>query len=65
MRINREMVNIVMARKKMTVTELAKVYGVSRARINIILNSREVTTICAGRMAAALEVDVAEILESA
>ena len=65
MRINREMVNIVMARKKMTVTELAKVYGVSRARINIILNSREVTTICAGRMAAALEVDVDEILESA
>nr|DAL01779.1 MAG TPA: addiction module antidote protein [Caudoviricetes sp.] len=46
----------------MTVTQLAEAYGVSRARINIILNQREVTPVCAGRIAKALGVDVTEIL---
>ena len=49
--------------KPFTVTNLAEKYGVSRARMNVILNSREVTAICAGRMANSLEVDVTEILE--
>lgn len=51
-----------MAEKKMSVTALAKAYGVSRARMHTILNSKTVTPICAGRLADALEVDVTEII---
>ena len=47
----------------MTVTALAEAYGVSRARMNMILNQREVTPLCAGRLAKALGVDVTEIIE--
>ena len=47
----------------MTVSGLAEAYGVSRARMNIILNQREVTPVCAGRIARALGVDVTEIIE--
>lgn len=47
----------------MTVSDLASAYGVSRARMNVILNQREVTPLCAGKLAKALCVDVTEILE--
>ena len=63
MRLNREKVNIHLARNKMTVSELAKVYGVSRARMNVILNSQVVTPVCAGRVAEALNVDVTAIID--
>lgn len=63
MRLSRRKIDIAMARKQMTVTQLAKAYGVSRARINVVLNQREVSTVSAGRMAEALGVDVTEILE--
>lgn len=63
MKISRDKINICMARKKMSVQALANAYGVSRARINVILNQREVSTISAGRLAEALRVDVTEILE--
>lgn len=63
MKISREKINVAMARKKMSVTALAKAYGVSRSRINIILNQKEVSTTSAGRMAEALGCDVTEILE--
>lgn len=63
MELSREKVDIAMARKKMTVTNLAEAYGVSRARMNVILNSRNISTICAGKLAAVLDVDVTEILE--
>lgn len=63
MRLSREKVNIAMARKKMTVIQLADSYGVSRARMNVILNSQVITPICAGRVADALGVDVTEIIE--
>lgn len=64
MKLSRNKIAIAMARKKMTVVELAKKYGVSRARINVILNQREVTPLCAGRIAEALDCDVTEILEN-
>ncbi len=64
MRISRDKINICMARKKMTVQALANAYGVSRTRINVLLNQREVSTVSAGRMASALGVDVTEILEN-
>lgn len=63
MKISREKINIEMARKKMNVQALADAYGVSRARINAILNQREVSVVSAGRLADALGVDVTEIIE--
>lgn len=63
MRLNRDKINICMARKKMSVTALADAYGVSRSRMNIILNQREVSVVSAGRLAEALECDVTEIIE--
>ena len=63
MKISREKINVQMARKQMTVAALAKNYGVSRARMNVILNQREVSTVSAGRLANALGVDVTEIIE--
>ena len=63
MRISRGKVDICRARKKMSVADLAAAYGVSRARMNVILNQREVSVVSAGRLADALGVDVTEILE--
>ena len=63
MKINREEINVVMARNKKTVTQLAAEYGVSRSRMNIILNSQIVTPVTAGRFAEVLGVDVTEIIE--
>lgn len=63
MRLNREKINICMARKKMSVQALADAYGVSRTRMNVILNQREVSVISAGRLAEALGCDVTEIIE--
>ncbi|NBK92187.1 XRE family transcriptional regulator [bacterium 1XD21-13] len=63
MRISRGKVDICRARKKMSVADLAAAYGVSRARMNVILNQREVSVVSAGRLADVLECDVTEILE--
>ena len=63
MRISRDKVDIWRARKKKSVADLAEAYGVSRARMNVILNQREVSVVSAGRLADALECDVTEILE--
>ncbi|MCI9600181.1 MAG: helix-turn-helix domain-containing protein [Lachnospiraceae bacterium] len=63
MKISRDKVDICMSRKKMTVQALADAYGVSRSRINVLLNQREVSTVAAGRLAEALGVDVTAILE--
>lgn len=63
MKLCRSKIDIELARKQMSVTDLANVYGVSRSRMNIILNSNVATTVCAGRVAKALDVDVVEIIE--
>ena len=63
MRLNREKVDLAMARNCMTVTDLAENYGVSRARMNVILNSQKITPLCAGRIAKALNCDVTEIID--
>lgn len=60
--LDRKKIDICRARKKMSVADLAKAYGVSRARMNVILNQREVTPVSAGRLADALGVDVTEII---
>lgn len=63
MKLNRDNVELARARKQMSITAMAEAYGVSRARMNIILNQREITPVCAGRIAAALDCDVTEIIE--
>lgn len=63
MKLNRDKINIAMARKQMTVQKLAEAYGVSRTRMNVILNQREVSVVSAGRMAASLGCDIEEIIE--
>ncbi|HCW40038.1 helix-turn-helix domain-containing protein [Phocaeicola plebeius] len=63
MKLCRSKIDIELARKQMSVTDLANVYGVSRSRMNIILNSNVVTPVCAGRVAKALDVDVVKIIE--
>ena len=62
MELNINKIKIQMARQQLSVSDLAKVYGVSRARMNTILGQRIVSPTTAGRMAAALGVDVTEIL---
>lgn len=61
--LSRNKINIQLAKRRFTVSKLADVYGVSRARMNILLNQREVTPVAAGRLAAALGCGVTEILE--
>ena len=63
MKVSKEKVDLVRANRCMTITTLAEAYGVSRTRMNMILNQREVTIVCAGRLAKALGVDVTEIIE--
>ena len=60
--LDRKKIDICRARKTMTVADLAEAYGVSRARMSVILNQREVTPVSAGRLADALGVDVTEII---
>ena len=64
MKISRDKVDVCRARKKKSVAELADAYGVSRARMNVILNQREVSVVSAGKLAEALRVDVTEIFPS-
>lgn len=63
MKVSRDKIDIARANRCMTISGLAEAYGVSRARMNMILNQREVTAVCAGRFAHALGVDVTEIIE--
>lgn len=63
MQLSKNKINVAIAREQITITKLAERYGVSRSRMNLILNSREVTPVCAGRLAKTLNVDVTEILE--
>lgn len=64
MELNRDKINVVMARKNMTVRQLAENCSVSRNRINVILNSRKVTPAAAGKIARGLDVDVTEIIDN-
>lgn len=56
MKISRSKIEIAMAKKCYNTPKLAEVYEVSRSRMNIILNSLELTTKTVGRLAKALNV---------
>ena len=61
--LSKNKIEIILARKKMSRTQMAKTAGVSRNRIYVILKCRNVTPAVVGRIAEALDVDVTEILE--
>lgn len=61
--LNYDKVRLAMARNSFSVPDLAKVYGISRQRMQVIINSRNVSTKTAGRLAQALAVDVTEIID--
>lgn len=63
MTLSRQKINVIMARKCWIVSDLAKSYGCSNQRIYAILNTKRVSNATAGKIAAALGVDVTEILE--
>ena len=50
MKVSKDKIDIARANRCMTVTALAEAYGVSRTRMNMILNQREVTPLCVGRL---------------
>lgn len=63
MKINRRNVEIAMAKKCYNTSKLAQIYGVSKSRMHAILNSVELATSTVGKLAAALGVDVTDIIE--
>ena len=63
MGLDRDKINVAMARKSYNIARLAEACGVSPQRMRTILNSRKVSPATAGRLAKALGVDVTEIIE--
>lgn len=63
MTIDDNKIAVAMARKSFTKTSLAEAVGMSRNRLNVILNSKKVTPVVVGKLAKALDVDVTEIIE--
>lgn len=63
MTVDKEKVNIILARKQLTAAELCKIAGFSRNRFYAIVNSKKVNPRTAGKIAATLGVDVTEIIE--
>lgn len=63
MTLNREKVDIILARKGVTVSALCKNAGFSRNRFYTVMNIKKISPMTAGRVAKALGVDVTEIIE--
>ena len=63
MTISDTKIALVMARQELTKSALAEKAGMSRNRLNVVLNSKKVTPVSVGRIAQALGVDVSEFLE--
>ena len=63
MQISREKLSLLLAKRQFTMATLAKECGISRNRIYVIVNSRSVMPKTVGRIADALEVDIADIIE--
>ena len=63
MQLNMKKVNIAIANSGLTKKELAEKAGCSRQRFMTILNQRELTPLAVGKVAKALNVDAADIVE--
>lgn len=64
MKISELKFEIALANSGLTIGELAQNAGVSRTRVNVILNQKTVTPRAAGIIARGLGVDVTEIIET-
>lgn len=64
MTLNREKVDIILARKGVTISAVCKNAGFSRNRFYTVMNSKKISPMTAGRVAKALGVDVTEIIET-
>ena len=63
MHLDKEKIKLIMARKELSVSDIASRCNKTKQRISCILNSVNVTPATAGRIAKALEVDVTEIIK--
>lgn len=63
MKIDRNKINLAMARQKMNQTDLANRSGLKRQAVSVILTRGTCTTVNAGRLAEALGVDIREIVK--
>lgn len=63
MTINNKKFDVVLAESGLTMAELAERAGLSRQRINIILNSKKATPQAVGKVARGLGVKVTEIID--
>lgn len=63
MTLSREKIDIILAERKMSVTDLCNTVGVSRNRFYTVMNSKRISPKTAGRFAEILGVAVTEIIE--
>lgn len=63
MTLDKEKVDVILARKNTTVSALCETIGFSRNRFYTAMNSKKISPKTAGRMADALGVDVTDIIE--
>lgn len=63
MNISKEKIKLIMAKKELSVTDIAKRCNKSKQRISCIINSVSVTPKTVALICKALECDVTEILE--
>lgn len=63
MKLNRIKVSLIMAKKSLTIADIAHDYNATKQRVSCILNSVNITPKTAGKLAKALGVDVTEIIE--
>ena len=63
MTLSKEKISIILARKKISVSELCETSGISRNRFYVLTNSKNIQPKTAGKFADILGVDVAEIIE--
>lgn len=64
MTVSKQKIDIILANKRMNAKELCETIGISRNRFYTVLNSKNVNPKTVGRLAAALGVDVTEIIET-
>ena len=63
MKVNDRRIREIMAKRIFSVNELAEVYGCSRQRMQVIIYSENLHPKTIGKLAAALGVDVSELLD--
>ena len=63
LKLSRNKIMLIMARKQLSTSDIATNCGVSKQRAGAMLRQEEIAPAGAGRLAAALGVDVAEIIE--